>query len=280
VTHSALWFVPRHAWPFCCVVLAIESPCPDKLAETFQRLDQWRHFPDYQLERRADIYFALYLQQVVQEVTQTELQSTIIPELPIKRDLIWPEKPTCQSVKVDYALFSKDGEQIYFVELKTDQSSRRAAQDTYLSLAKTVGFGAIVDGIVQIARRTDAHRKYHRLLCELEALGFVQLPPDLRDFLYPQPRRGLAGQLRSIQLTPRNPRVNVLYVQPRSDGSPDTIGFDTFARVVRAHSDPLSQLFARYLDRWQIDAATELFGDEPDPEEESSPTAVLVGIDP
>lgn len=27
----------------------------------FDRMDAWRHFPNYQLERRADIFFALYL---------------------------------------------------------------------------------------------------------------------------------------------------------------------------------------------------------------------------
>jgi len=27
----------------------------------FDRMDAWRHLPNYQLERRADIFFAMYL---------------------------------------------------------------------------------------------------------------------------------------------------------------------------------------------------------------------------
>ncbi|HKO91959.1 MAG TPA: hypothetical protein VJU61_12440 [Polyangiaceae bacterium] len=261
--------------------LPTENASPDKLAETFRRLDEWRHLPDYQLERRADIFFALYLQQVVQEATGVDLSSTLIPELPIKRDLVWPEKPGYQSVKVDYALFSKDGNQVYFVELKTNQGSRRVEQDTYLSRAKAIGFHAVVDGIVQISRRTKARCKYHRLLCELEGLGFVRLPPDLPNYLYPRPRVGLTARLRAIEVTARDPKVNLLYVQPRSDGSPDTIGFDAFARLVQQHPDPLSQLFARYLVRWQLDAATEPPGEEDlDGQDESTPASALVPTKP
>ena len=29
------------------------------ICDVFDRLDKWRHFPNYQLERRADIYFAV-----------------------------------------------------------------------------------------------------------------------------------------------------------------------------------------------------------------------------
>jgi len=32
----------------------------------FNRMDAWRHFPNYQLERRADIFFALYLPEVLE----------------------------------------------------------------------------------------------------------------------------------------------------------------------------------------------------------------------
>ena len=36
-----------------------------KLEELFARLDDWRHLPAYQLERRADIFFSLYLPDVL-----------------------------------------------------------------------------------------------------------------------------------------------------------------------------------------------------------------------
>ena len=31
------------------------------MLQLFDRLDEWRDFPNYQLERRADIFFSLYL---------------------------------------------------------------------------------------------------------------------------------------------------------------------------------------------------------------------------
>ena len=33
----------------------------------FELLDKWRHLPGYQLERRADIYFAMFLPDVLRE---------------------------------------------------------------------------------------------------------------------------------------------------------------------------------------------------------------------
>ena len=74
----------------------------------FANLDRWRHLPNYQLERRADIFFSVYLRGLMEEVTGVALDDVIIPELPIKRELIWSDLATDKSVKVDYVLFSKD----------------------------------------------------------------------------------------------------------------------------------------------------------------------------
>ncbi len=32
----------------------------------FNRMDAWRHLPNYQLERRADLFFSLYLPEVLE----------------------------------------------------------------------------------------------------------------------------------------------------------------------------------------------------------------------
>ena len=37
-----------------------------KINQLFNNLDTWRHLPNYQLERRADIFFSLYLAEVLQ----------------------------------------------------------------------------------------------------------------------------------------------------------------------------------------------------------------------
>lgn len=36
-----------------------------KIEEIFDWLDRWRQLPAYQLERRADIFFALYLPEII-----------------------------------------------------------------------------------------------------------------------------------------------------------------------------------------------------------------------
>ena len=112
-------------------------------------------------------------------------KTTYSPELPIKRDLIWPELLTNKSVKVDYALFAKDRSRVFFVELKTDSGSRRDAQDTYLKTAKRLGFKKIVEGIRSILLSTSAHQKY--LITSpssSRAWATLTLSDDLTSFIY------------------------------------------------------------------------------------------------
>jgi len=74
----------------------------DPLERVFRHLDRWRHLPNYQLERRADIFFSVYLGAVVEEFTGVALEEEFLPEFPLKREL------SDKSVKVDYVLFAKD----------------------------------------------------------------------------------------------------------------------------------------------------------------------------
>ena len=62
----------------------------DALHTVFANLDRWRHFPAYQLERRADIFFSVYLPEALAKVTGVEIDPRMIPEFPLKLDLIWP----------------------------------------------------------------------------------------------------------------------------------------------------------------------------------------------
>ena len=60
----------------------------------FDNLDKWRHLPNYQLERRADIFFSLYLKEVIEEKYHVKLQDTIIPEFPIQLGTLLSAKLT------------------------------------------------------------------------------------------------------------------------------------------------------------------------------------------
>jgi len=60
----------------------------DPLEKVFQHRDRWRHLPNYQLERRADVFFSVYLASIVEAFTGVALKDKFLPEFPLKRDLI------------------------------------------------------------------------------------------------------------------------------------------------------------------------------------------------
>ena len=222
----------------------------NQIEAVFANLDRWRHLPNYQLERRADIFFSVYLKGLMEEVTGVALDDVIIPELPLKRDA------TDQSVKVDYALFAKDRSKVFFVELKTDGGSRRDQQDRYLLEASQDGFRKVIDGLCSIIRKTNAHQKYHHLMTALAGLGYVTMPGDIREYLYP-PRPGLSERLRRVEAAGSKSSIEVWFLQPEKlpdDKFPNCIDFGRFAEFVDRHDDPLSKVFAAHLRKWK-DAA-------------------------
>ncbi len=238
----------------------------NQLEAVFANLDRWRHLPNYQLERRSDIFFSVYLKGLLEEVTGVALDDVIIPELPIKRELIWDNLATDKSVKVDYVLFAKDRTKVFFIELKTDAGSRRDVQDEYLEAAERLGFRKIVEGICSIVRKTTTHQKYHHLVSTLAALGYVKMPDDIQEFLYPAPKVGLSERLRKVEATAGESTVEVLFVQPKRSPAREgprrrsddyrCIEFAEFAEFVERHDDPLSKVFAAHLRKWTATAGS------------------------
>jgi len=233
---------------------------PDSLATVFSLLDRWRHFPNYQLERRPDIFFAVYLRDVLASEAGVALHATVIPEFPLKRDLIWPDKPTSKSVKVDYVLFAEDLSRVFLVELKTDAGSRRDAQDHYLERAREVGFMTILEGVRDIVLATSSHQKYHHLVSALAELGLMSMSPDLRDYLYPRPRPGLTQRLGQLEVGDAEPKVEAWYIQPEATEGDHCIDFATFAAHVEKADDSLSEMFAAHLRRWVEPAGASIPG--------------------
>ena len=81
----------------------------------FGTLDNWRQLPEYQLERRVDIYFAIYLKKILNRCLKEKIE-LVIPEFPI-----WENKDNYRPWYIDYMCLSN--EKVYFVELKTDIKS-------------------------------------------------------------------------------------------------------------------------------------------------------------
>jgi hypothetical protein len=100
--------------------------------QIFNNLDDWRHLPAYQLERRADIFFSLYLPEVLFKTKALGLAEIpiLIPEFPCRLETVHSIGGN-QSFKVDYLAIAKAANgkpaQSVFVELKTEIGSRNTS---------------------------------------------------------------------------------------------------------------------------------------------------------
>lgn len=84
----------------------------DKL---FKHLDNWRHLPAYQLERRADIFFGIYLQEILKKKFNEDIDF-IVPEFPVRLGNVYKDKPVknlTYHLKLTMLLFLK--RQIRFI---------------------------------------------------------------------------------------------------------------------------------------------------------------------
>lgn len=211
----------------------------DQINELFDNLDSWRHLPAYQLERRADIFISIYLADILCQHFGVTIDG-LIPEFPVRIGTIY-ENGDNKSFKIDYLARVKDSNRLYFVELKTDQSSRRDTQDQYLERARQVGFAELLEGLRQIYRATNSKKKYRCLLEELQDLGFLHLEHN-----------------SSFEIIPAVYDIEIVYIQPNDPyGLNNVITFKEVAEIVERHRDAFSLRFADSLLLWASTKAGE-----------------------
>ena len=215
----------------------------------FDRMDAWRHLPSYQLERRADLFFSLYLREVLEAKLGFPVADRIVPEFPVRIGTIYPHIPIDKSYKIDYVALSDDADKAIFVELKTEGLSRRANQDNYLIASRKAGFPALLGGVLDIFRATHSKRKYFILLELLESMGLFRIPNDLKDIMRRPGLHGATDASRGIESTASVTESIIVYIQPNGNGE-DVITFDNFRDVVQRHDDLVSQRFAQSLTEW------------------------------
>lgn len=240
----------------------------------FARLTEWRNLPKYQLERRADIFFSLYLKEIIEAElgNGTVLQEEIIPEFPIKiaclnsNDTQPRSKDENHTVNVDYVMFSEKLETIYLIEFKTDPGSSRDVQNRYLkntfNKINTDGFDALLKGLLQVFEATAAKQKYYHLLSKLADFGLLAIPQDVGMFLYADRKQGLTHAIKNITTTPLSSNLRkamVVYILPETFDDvqkadlPEGTLFITFSNVVKTlkgHNDPFARELAIYIDAW------------------------------
>jgi hypothetical protein len=201
----------------------------------FDLLDTWRNLPAYQLERRADIFFALYLPKIISAKFEIDAEY-IIPEFPVRIGTIYNStklKNPNLSFKIDYVVVSKSAGKIYLVELKTDDGSRRDKQDWYLEKSKEIGIKLLVDGILDIYKATSSKKKYGNLLNILSEIGFIKLPENTNTCI--------------------DYDIEIVYIQPNNDYSHKLIiSFENIAEILKDEDDILTNRFVQSLLRWKI----------------------------
>ncbi len=168
-------------------LLGIDMTYPE-VASMFGLLDKWRHLPAYQLERRADIFFALFLPDVLNRHLSTRdiaIDPRLIPEFPLKR------REDNGSRKADYLALSTDRKHAFLIELKTDSASLDKHQFHYLNDAVHRGMHELLRDLKCIVKATEPCRrgKYFHLLKALNDLGLIGLPPSLKKRIF-SPSRG------------------------------------------------------------------------------------------
>jgi hypothetical protein len=192
--------------------------------------------PAYQLERRADIFFALYLDKILEKHRGAKID-LIIPEFPVRLGSL-PNYNHLdnRSYKIDYLVYAAKPQRVFLIELKTDQRSLRGKQDLYLKQAAKIKVSGLMEGLQEIYKATIQKIKYNNLLNKLETVGWIE-------------RTGTDIIIKAPDITPE-----VLYIQPiNKENKDNTISFDNIISVLSETDDPIAPRFAISLEKWKRD---------------------------
>ncbi|MEX0981048.1 MAG: hypothetical protein WD577_09465 [Bacteroidales bacterium] len=202
----------------------------------FDLLDDWRGLPAYQLERRADIFFALYLGHILETLYGAKID-LVIPEFPVRIGEITERmRELNKSFKIDYLAFSDSAQRVFLIELKTDQRSLRDKQDWYLESAAKLGTSGLINGLLKIYNATQQKNKYDRLLEKLETIKWVERTNN---------------EIKNLHC-PIKPEV--IYIQPMNiEKRNNVISFDDIISVLSKIEDTIAGRFVKSLEKWKID---------------------------
>jgi hypothetical protein len=195
----------------------------EDINEIFDKLDHWRLLPAYQLERRADIFFAIYLPKILERFLEDESIIKIIPEFPISKKILKLSDDN-RSFKVDYMVITNT--KVFLVELKTDMKSIDTEQKKKMKDAASLGIQKLIEGLESIVKASTSKLKYSNLLKQLE-----------------QDNNGWIKKIETVE---------VVYIQPKQgkDDLKNTIYFSQIAKKLEKTSSFLSRRFAKSLIEW------------------------------
>lgn len=144
------------------------------IEQVFSLLKGNKELPYYQAERRMDIFFNIFLGEILNHFLHKKNIVYVSPEFPLKK------QDSRLSTKVDYLCFDTAEKIIYFVELKTDDKSYRNIQ--YETYSGYDTWRKCTDDLLLIsAKQPKAYReKFNRLKDRLQSFGL--LSADAADY--------------------------------------------------------------------------------------------------
>ncbi len=219
----------------------------NKIEKIFSNLDIWRKLPKYQLERRLDIFFTIYLKEIVEvfykeilNEKDIKLSEVIIPEFPLKKDDVANEDKTLtrvfSSTNVDYVMFCEHKSKCIFIELKTDIDSVDDEQFNYLTKAKDKKWNQIFEEVKKIEQHSGSSKKYTDLVNHINEQG-----KRIKDF----------SKLHEI---------DVIYIHPiatkitKDKTEFNSINFDFIVKNLSKEKDIISESFSKILQKIYTDS--------------------------
>lgn len=174
----------------------MQNECGTSISEVLKQLDEWRHFPTYQLERRADIFIGLCLREILSKkfsLGDEELLE-VIPEFPLRKGTLNPkDSENNQFYTTDFAVFSKCKRLLILVEIKTDNNSIKIENKSnskiceQLDRLKTVykwetkGVENLVLGVIKSARKSSIPHKFGHLISKLQSESIKCIPGSIQN---------------------------------------------------------------------------------------------------
>jgi len=220
----------------------------------FNLMDDWRNLPTYQLERRADLFFALYLPKVLVKREITKSLAKLIPEFPFWNDSRGGP-PSC----VDYvALAPEEGLNI-LIELKTDHKVDLKQMDKLCRL-KDRGFREMVDDIRGRFCKHDHTGKYYHLLEKLSDMGLVNISSEVKNAMkiddYATAKREAGKNGVTLSDKKKFGVCKLIYIVPTKEVAAKvkadmTITFEDFRKAIPTNGSRVSQRFKESLSLWE-----------------------------
>jgi len=94
----------------------------ERITQLFDNLHNWIELPKYQAERRLDVFFGLYMEDILKECRSDLFakgdQLVLVPEFPLQKNNINNE-----CTNIDYLVFNVSKKSVHAIELKTDTHS-------------------------------------------------------------------------------------------------------------------------------------------------------------